>query len=324
MLKPIDRGGLLLPDLGLWFDPRKRRPFAIVSHAHGDHVGRHECYIATPETIALIRVRMGDALAQRGVALAYGEVYEGKGYSLKLYPAGHVLGSAMAYVETDGGETFLYTGDFKTRKGLAAEAIEIPQADTLVMETTFGRPSYVFPSFDKTCEQLHAFCDEAEAMGKTPVLLAYSLGKAQEVLKILESRSQSIMVHRTIGELNQVYAHFGVELPKTRPLDFLNMEGSVVVMPPSMLKKLPRKDCVVAMVSGWGADGSARFRFGVDDVIPLSDHADYPDLLKFVEAVKPKQVYTTHGYDSDFAADLRRQGLEAWSLNGKDQLELML
>ena len=54
MFKPIDRGGLLLPGLQLWLDPRKRKPFAIVSHAHGDHVANHDCYLATPETIALI------------------------------------------------------------------------------------------------------------------------------------------------------------------------------------------------------------------------------------------------------------------------------
>ena len=128
MLKPIDRGGLLLPSLQLWFDPRKRKPFAVVSHAHGDHVANHDCYLATPETIALIRVRNGNALAMRGKALPYGEVYQGEGYRLQFYPAGHVLGSAMVYVETDAGETFLYTGDFKTRKGLSAEAIDIPQA----------------------------------------------------------------------------------------------------------------------------------------------------------------------------------------------------
>lgn len=324
MLKPIYRGGLLLPELGLWFDPSKRKSFAVVSHAHGDHVGRHECYIATPETIALIRVRNGDALAQRGVALPYGEVYEGKGYRLRLYPAGHVLGSAMAYVETDTGDSFLYTGDFKTRKGLSAESIEIPQADTLVMETTFGEPSYVFPPFNETCDQVHAFCDRALATGQTPVLLAYSLGKAQEVLKIVEERSQQLMVHRTIGELNQVYEYFGVAMPKTRPLDFLNMPGCVVVMPPSVLKKLPRKDCQVAMVSGWGMNDSAKYRYGVDEVIPLSDHADYPELLKFVEAVAPQTVYTTHGSEEAFAADLRQRGHTAWSLSKNDQLEMML
>jgi Cft2 family RNA processing exonuclease len=260
----------------------------------------------------------------RGKALPYGKVYQGEGYRLQLYPAGHVLGSAMAHVETDAGETFLYTGDFKMRKGLSAEAIDIPQADTIVMETTFGRSDYVFPDFEETCQRIHAFCDRATAEKKTPVLLAYSLGKAQELMKIVESRSQALMVYKTIAPINQVYASFGVSMPQTRPMDFLNMSESLVVMPPSVLKKLPRKDCLIAMVSGWGMNDSAKYRYGVDEVIPLSDHADYPDLLKFVDAVKPKGVYTTHGYEKELAATLRQRGYEAWSLSGDDQLELTL
>lgn len=324
MLKPIYRGGLLLPEFQLWMDPRKRKPFAVVSHAHGDHVANHDCYLATPETIALIRVRNGNAMADRGKALAYGEVYHGAGYQLRLYPAGHVLGSAMVHLTDDSGETFLYTGDFKTRKGLVAEAIEIPHADTLVMETTFGRPEYVFPRFEASCQQIYQFCDRATAEGRTPVLLAYSLGKAQEVLKVLEGHDQPVMVHKTIAPLNQVYTAFGVEMPPTRPLDFLNMQDCIVVMPPAVLKKLPRRDCLVAMVSGWGMNGSAKYRYGVDEVIPLSDHADYPELLDFVEAVAPQTVYTTHGYEADFAATLRARGYSAWSLSSDDQLELTL
>ncbi|MDQ8208112.1 MBL fold metallo-hydrolase RNA specificity domain-containing protein [Coraliomargarita sp. SDUM461003] len=324
MLKPIYRGGLLLPECQLWFDPRKRKPFAVISHAHGDHVANHDCYLATPETIALIRVRNGNAMADRGRALSYGEVYVGKGYRLSFYPAGHVLGSAMAYLETDAGETFLYTGDFKTRQGLAAEAIDVPQADTLVMETTFGRAEYVFPSFEETCARIHDFCDRALAAGSTPVLLAYSLGKAQEVLKILELRPQALMVHKAIAPLNQVYSAYGVVMPDTRPLDFLNMRDCIVVMPPAVLKKMPRKDCLVAMVSGWGMDGSAKYRYGVDEVLPLSDHADFPDLLQFVDQVAPKTVYATHGYEQAFAATLRGRGYTAWSLAQNDQLELNL
>ncbi|WPJ97991.1 hypothetical protein SH580_09745 [Coraliomargarita algicola] len=324
MIKPIYRGGLLLPKCQLWFDPRKRKPFAVVSHAHADHVANHDCYLATPETIALIRVRHGNAMADRGRALPYGEVYLGPGYRLRFYPAGHVLGSAMAHVRLDTGESFLYTGDFKMRSGLATEVIQIPHADTLVMETTFGRAEYVFPEFEQTCQSVHRFCDRAIEAAKVPVFLAYSLGKAQELLKVLEERSQTLMVHKSIAPLNQVYASFGVSMPQTRPLDFLNMSECIVVMPPAVLRLLPRKNCQVAMVSGWGMDGSAKYRYGVDEVIPLSDHADYPGLLQFVDTVAPQAVYTTHGYEQAFAATLRSRGYAAWSLSKNDQLELKL
>ena len=117
------------------------------------------------------------------------------------------------------------------------------------METTFGRSDYVFPDFEETCQRIHAFCDRANVEKKTPVLLAYSLGKAQELMKIIESRSQALMVYKTIASLNQVYASFGVSMPQTRPLDFLNMSESLVVMPPSVLNKLPRKDLSLIHIS---------------------------------------------------------------------------
>lgn len=139
---------------------------------------------------------------------------------------------------------------------------------------------------------------------------------------LLEGIGVPLMVHRTIEQLNQVYRFHGVDIPDTRPLDFLNMQGCVVLMPPSVLKKLPRENCRVAMVSGWGLDDSARYRYKADEVIPLSDHADYPGLIELVKRVKPQKVYTLHGYDADFASDLRSQGWDAWSLSGRDQLEL--
>ncbi len=77
-------------------------------------------------------------------------------------------------------------------------------------------------------------------------------------------------------------------------------------------------------MSGWGIDPSAKYRYRVDEVFPLSDHAGYTDSIEFVRAVNPKRVLTTHGYVAEFARDLRRLGFDAWSLKGKDQLELGL
>lgn len=323
MLTAVERGGLYLPNCGLWMDARRPKPFAVVSHAHGDHVARHQSFLATAPTIDCIRVRLGDAAAQRGVALAYGEVYQHGSLRIQLYPAGHVLGSAMVRVETPNGESLLYTGDFKTRPGLAAEPIEIPQADTLIMESTFGRPEFVFPPTEAVQAQIRQFCTDALEAGEVPILLAYSLGKAQEVLKILEPCGFRFMAHKTIRAINLVYANHGVTMPETRPLDFLNLAGCVVVMPPTVRKQLPAGRHRLAMISGWGLQTSSRYRYRTDAVLPLSDHADYAELLEFVEEVNPTTVYTMHGSTAELAAELRRRGRSAWSLSGNDQLELL-
>jgi Cft2 family RNA processing exonuclease len=270
-----------------------------------------------------MRVRLGDAVANRGVALDYREVYQHGALRLQLFPAGHVLGSAMVRVEAPSGESLLYTGDFKTRAGLAAERIEIPQADILIMESTFGRPEYVFPPTEILYEQIRRFCVDALEAGEVPVLLAYSLGKAQEVLKVLEPYGFALMAHQTIRTLNSVYEKHGYTIPDTRPLDFLNMQGCVVVIPPTVRKQLPKEHCRLAMVSGWGLKASSRYRYRTDAVLALSDHADYSELLAFADAVSPKKVFTIHGSTAALAAALRRQGLDAWSLSGADQLELL-
>lgn len=306
-------------------DARRPKPFAVVSHAHSDHTARHESFLATPPTIDFMRIRLGDAVAQRGIPLAYGEAYQHGPLKIQLFPAGHVLGSAMVRVETESGQSLLYTGDFKTRTGRAAEAIEIPQADTLVMESTFGRPEFVFPSSETVQEGIVNFCRECFAADQIPILLAYSLGKAQEVLKILEAAELPIMAHRTIRALNPIYQQHGIPMPETRPLDFDNMEGQVVLMPPTIRKQIPAEipPHQIAMVSGWALQESARYRYRTDAVLPLSDHADYPDLLKFVEQVNPRTTYLMHGSTTALAADLRRRGREAWSLSRDDQLELL-
>src|SRR5439155_25430141 len=100
---------------------------------------------------------------------------------ITLIPAGHILGSAQFFLESDAA-SLLYTGDFKLRAGLSAEPAEWRHADTLIMETTYGLPRYRFPPTAEVIEAMVAFCREALDEGAVPILFGYSLGKAQEIL----------------------------------------------------------------------------------------------------------------------------------------------
>jgi DNA ligase-1 len=80
----------------------------------------------------------------------------------------------------------------------------------------------------------------------------------------------------------------------------------------------------VAAVTGWALDPGAIHRLRCDAAFPLSDHAGYDDLLRHVEHVNPRRVLTLHGFASEFAADLRARGIEAWALTGPNQLDLPL
>lgn len=317
--------GVELPELNLWLDPRHSREFAFVSHAHSDHTGRHRETILTPETSALMAARMG---AGEGIEhrLAYGERREFGKFAATLIPAGHVLGSAQILIEREG-ESLLYTGDFKLRPGLSSRAAEAVPADTLIMETTFGLPRYVFPPTDEILADVVRFCQECLADGDTPVLLGYSLGKAQEILSALASAGLPIMLHGAVAKITHIYESLGVAFPSYRPYKAGDTKGHVVICPPNingsvMMKKIARRR--VAALTGWAMDAGAIHRLRCDAVFPLSDHADYPDLLRHVEAVAPRRVLTLHGFAREFARDLRARGIEAWALTGADQLELRL
>lgn len=325
-------GGVHLPEADLWLDPRRVKPFAFVSHAHSDHLRPHLTVLASEATAALARERLGKDSEAGFRTLAFGreaglgDLRRGGAcgdWRVKLLPAGHVLGSAMVRVE-GGGSSLLYTGDFKLRAGLAAECCEPEGADILVMETTFGLPRYEFPPTDEVMARLAAFCREAIGAGEVPVLLAYALGKAQELVAGLGAAGLPVMLHRSVAAMTRVYEACGMKLPSWRVFDAGDVAGHVFICPPSAggsraIERIGRKR--TAAVTGWAMDPGAVYRYGCDAAFPLSDHADYPDLLRMVEVVRPRKVLTLHGFAAEFARDLRARGIEAWAVGRENQLE---
>lgn len=304
----------------------------FVSHAHSDHTANHAEVILTEATRRLMRARVGGQRTEH--VLGFGErvdLREGRlggardGF-LTLLPAGHVLGSAMSLLEDESG-SLLYTGDFKLRSGLSAEVCEPRRADVLVMETTFGRPHYVLPPTEEVLQGILRFCQEALAEGQVPILLGYSLGKSQEVLSSLLRAGLPVMLADPVAKLTRIYADLGREFPPYRSLVPAEAAGHVILCPPgkglaNLRQELGRVR--VAMMTGWAMDPGCRYQYQVDAAFPLSDHADYPDLLEMVRRVAPKCVYTLHGFAAEFAADVRAMGVEAWALTGDEQLELGL
>jgi len=316
--------GAYLPAQDLWLDPGEARPLAFVSHAHSDHIAPHREIILSEGTSRLMEARLPGK--RREHVLPFGEPARVRDLEVMLLPAGHIFGSAQFFLQAEAG-SLLYTGDFKLRHGLSAEAAKWRPADTLIMETTFGLPRYCFPPTAKVIAQIIAFCREAIEENAVPVLLGYSLGKAQEILCALAGAGLTPMLHGTVFRMTQIYEQFGQSFCAYERYDPRRLVGKVLICPPSanrsrMLEKIPQKR--VAMISGWAVDPNARFRYQVDAAFPLSDHADYPDLIRYVELVQPKRILTLHGFAAEFARDLRDRGLEAWALSEENQLELSL
>lgn len=328
LLTVTHRHGIYLPEADLWLDPHFGVKRAFISHAHADHVARHELTFCSDLTLHLMRERYGlkkDALFQ-ALPMRVAQTWEG--WELRLLPAGHIVGSAMLHLtRVSDGATLLYTGDYKLRQGLSSEKGELLPADTLIMETTFGLPQFRFPPREEVVAQMLKFVRETLEDGGIPVLLGYSLGKAQEILCALAEAGHPVMLHKSVWEMTEAVRSQLGSLPDYRLFDPSQARGHVLLFPPSHGKSLALKKlkiCRTAMMTGWALQPGARFRYQVDEILPLSDHADYPELLETVEMVQPRRVHLVHGYTQAFAADLRTRGYEAWTLDKADQLELGL
>ncbi len=324
MIRVVFSRGIHLPDQDLWLDPRDSKPFAFVSHAHADHIGRHEEVILSTGTAALMRARLGGDRVEH--PLDFEQRANIRELEVTLYPAGHVLGSAQLFLQSDAG-SLLYTGDFKLRSSLSSEPTGWRQADTLILETTFGKPQFHFPPTEQVVAQMVAFCREAMEEGDQPILFGYSLGKAQEILCALAAAGLPPMLHGAVHHMTRVYRKLRPDFPDFVKYDAKNLAGHVLIAPPNaarsvMIRRIRHRR--TAVLTGWAITPGAHFRYGTDAAFPLSDHADYPDLLRYVELVQPKQVLTVHGYATEFARDLRERGIDAWALGQNNQLDLSL
>ena len=347
---------LYVADLDLWIDSLRPRARCYVSHGHSDHAREHDTIVTTPANAAICRSRFARSqrsgranarsphrpLASASHAAAPAAPSEPDGpacdfeerafnapwfdgnHVLTLFPAGHVLGSAQLMIEGERGR-FVYTGDFKLARSYTCEPPEVKRCDVLLMECTYGRPHYVFPSRDEIEDAIVAFALKALEDGCAPVFCAYSLGKAQEAMAILGKAGIPLTVHGAVYEIARVYENAGVALPPYERYDAVTYDGTrALFWPPSgktQPKALERLKSRRAMLSGWALDKSAPFRYGVDACIPLSDHADYAALLRYIELAQPKKVLLNHGW-RDFTWRLRRMGIDATYLEPHEQLTL--
>jgi len=317
-------GSIFLPQVDLWLDAHRPADTSFVSHAHFDHLATHRRIIASAGTARLMATRLPGEREE--IIEPFRQPFAFADAELTLYPAGHIFGSAMLLAKREG-ESLLYTGDFKLRPGRSAERCEPPRADVVIMETTFGLPKYVFPPTADVLAAIIKFCRQTLEDGEVPVLFGYSLGKSQEILSSLAEAELPIMLHPQTAKMTRIYEELGQAFPAYRAFALSEVAGHAVVCPPqanqsSWLRKIkPRR---TAAITGWANDPAAIYRYQCDAAFPLSDHADYADLLKFVELARPKRVYTVHGYVEEFARTLRERGVEAWALGVDNQLEISM
>ncbi len=276
-------------------------------------MARHEMALCTPETAQLYWRRLG----RRPVTeMPLGKPIEYGSAQLTALPAGHCLGSAMLFAETDG-DSFLYTGDFKLGASLTSVEAEPRHAKTLIMESTFGRPDYRLPPREQVIEELVGLVRSALDEGKTPVVHGYALGKSQEATKILTTHGIPVQQHREVWRISKTYEKCGMKLSTGDASVSLYEEkpkpGHAVVTIPKTMKSYRLGglgETVSIAITGWAKNPSTKYRLQVDHALPLSDHADFDELIEFARLVNPERVLCTHG-PREFVDHLLDEGFNA-------------
>ena len=316
------RNGIVLGGTQLWMDATASRELCFVSHAHADHLAHHRKIIASPATARLYRRRYG----QRTEALIcpFNRPFTLGKLRMELLPAGHCLGATQLFVEKDGLRV-IYTGDFSLEAGLTTPGAQIKRCDVLVIEATYGEPRYRFPPHEEMREEILAAVDEELTAGHVPCFFATPLGRSQELIALLNRAGHRVRVHSSIYAISRICEQFGVELGPFHQYYRRPQTGEVLVFPTravswSTLNRI--KGLVRFAATGWALDEEYSRRFGMDRVFPLSDHADFDDLMHYVEQSRAKEVYTIHGKYENFAFHLRKRRINASVLEPTAQLEL--
>jgi putative mRNA 3-end processing factor len=319
--RPIDLGtsvtanGGIQVDIGQTryvLDPHShvRADYTFVSHAHMDHMhrpSRSEKIIASSETGELARARGYDLGATT-------EVAEG----VEILDSGHILGSRAIRIQDE----VYYTGDASGRSRAFLGKCKTRKARVLVMETTYGSPEYVFPPTAKLVKDVNSLVASAYDRGVPVVLMGYPLGKAQ-LLSYFFSSWDPIIYHDSVATMNRIHVEHGVKLKAgttfdhARDKDRLPRGPWLMISPMSsgrsrLMAHLKKEyGAILVAFSGWALGTGYRYTMGADYSFPLSDHCDYEELVKLVQAVSPEMVYTVHGFATEFAQDLRRMGFSA-------------
>jgi len=308
--------GLYCPPGDFFIDPWRPVGRAVITHAHSDHARTGAShYLATAISEGVLRARLGADIALQG--LAYGEAVTHNGVRISLHPAGHVLGSAQVRVE-HGGRVWVASGDYKLDPDLTCAAFEPQRCDCFITESTFGLPVYRWPAPAEVFADIDAWWRANAAAGRASIVFAYAFGKAQRVLAGVDASIGPIVVHGAVEVLNRAYRAAGVALPPTRLVtdvaDKRELARALVVAPPSAAGSSWLRRFGVAsdaFASGWMTLRGARRRRALDRGFVLSDHADWPGLMRAIGATGAQRVIVTHGYEVVMQRWLRENGLDA-------------
>ncbi len=322
----VHENGLYCAPGDCYIDPLEKVDTAIVTHGHADHARPgHGRVIASAPTLDIMRARYGQDMARHTIAMAYGHVkalgHRDDPVYLSLVPAGHILGSCQVILQFRG-QRLVVSGDYKRRPDPTCPPFEITPCDVFITEATFGLPVFKHPPIEqeitKLLDSLAMFPQRCHLVG------TYALGKCQRVILALRDAGylKPIYLHGALIRLCQLYGRYGIDLGELIPVndvsDKATLKGEIVLAPPSALadrwsRALPEVRTVMA--SGWMQIRARARQRKAELPLIISDHCDWPELVRTLEDVSPDEVWVTHGREDALVYQAREMGFKALALS---------
>jgi putative mRNA 3-end processing factor len=315
-LLELTERGLYCAAGDFFVDPWRPVPRAIITHAHSDHArSGSQSYLTSDRGVEILRQRVGDDAAIQGIP--FGEPILHNGVRVSLHPAGHILGSAQIRIEYRG-EVWVVSGDYKTIADRTCDAFEPIRCHVFITESTFGLPIYRWRTNAELVAEVNAWWRGNQERGRTSIVYAYALGKAQRVLAGFDPSIGPLLMHGAVERFVPLYRAAGIELPaccRATTENARETRGQALVVAPLSAADTPwlRKfgDISSAVASGWMQIRGARRRRAVDRGFVISDHADWDGLIGAIDATGAEEIVVTHGYRSTLVRWLSERGKRA-------------
>lgn len=302
-----------------YVDPWQPVERAVITHAHADHLrAGSDRYYAAEAGESIARQRLPpDARLQ---PLAYGESIVFGKVSVSLHPAGHITGSAQVRVQHEG-TVWVISGDYKRDPDPTCAAFEIVPCDVFISEATFALPAYRWDDTASVVREILEWWRANRARGVASVLFAYALGKAQRILaELARCTNETVYVHGALAGLVDAYRALDVNMLPTLPATVsktLDYSGALILAPPSAAGSPWMRrfgDYRTGFCSGWMRVRGNRRRRGYDRGFVLSDHADWPSLLRTFRETGARRILLTHGNTEVMCRYLKERGVDAAAL----------
>jgi putative mRNA 3-end processing factor len=305
----------------VWCDASRARDLNFVSHAHVPARGAHRKILTTQSTLALLRAAGG---APTGEVL--------------VTPFGRPFSASLLVVEPSG-RRIAYAGDVNPVKTLG-EAMEVRGADVLVLDAPLaetlggsGSPNALgspdapaspvsierLPERERMHQALVEGLRRRLGVGQVPVVMAPELGAAQEAIRVIAAAGMPVRAHARVHAFAQAYQELGIALPSVARYTGRLAAGEVLLWPEP--RPLP------VSLFGMGAEVTVmvlapRGPTLSDGWLPLSDHADFDAVVRYVLDTGAREVYFTQGYGPAMARALAAHRVRAFPLGPPSQMDL--